>query len=81
MSNYLLSLHVNYAARKSSLKKSQRVADHIMQSGTLNYIVWSFDLIFKLFLTYLSHNSALTPCSPSVKTVKYLKDSWRTKLN
>ena len=35
MSNYLLSLHVNFAARKSSLKKSQRVADHIMimQSG------------------------------------------------
>ena len=38
MSNYLLSLHVckphvNFAARKSSLKKSQRVADYIMQRG------------------------------------------------
>ena len=33
MSNYLLSIHVNFAARKSSLKNSQRVADHIMQSS------------------------------------------------
>ena len=31
MPNYVLSLHINFAARKSSLKKSQRVADHIIQ--------------------------------------------------
>ena len=29
MPNYVLSLHVNFAARKSSLKKSQRVADSL----------------------------------------------------
>ena len=37
MSNYLLlvSLHVNFSARKSSLEKSQRVADHTMQRGSV----------------------------------------------
>ena len=37
MSNYViyvLSLPVNFAARKSSLKKSQRVTDNIMQWDT-----------------------------------------------
>ena len=33
MSNYLLSLQFNFAARKSSLKNSQREAKHIMQRG------------------------------------------------
>ena len=28
---YVLSLHVNFAARKSSVKESHRVADNIMQ--------------------------------------------------
>ena len=63
MSNYILSLHINFAARKS-LKKSQRVADHIMlmQSGSLGqHEIWDkiFPTLFcfreeEIFLAYLA---------------------------
>ena len=42
MSNYFLSLHVDFAARKSSLKKSQRVADHIIVYRGGNLLINSY---------------------------------------